>query len=295
MTTVGVLGTGTMGGAMSRAIARSGVTLLLYNRTFERAAALASELSARPCRTAAEVAAEADVLISMVSDDRATDELYRGADGILAGLRRGAIAVSTSTILPETVRGLEPAVRERGAGLLDAPVSGSTSLAEAGKLTVMAGGTAADLERARPVLETIAARVFHVGRLGAGAAMKLAVNTIIFGLNEALAEGLVLAERAGIEPAVAYEVFAVSAAGAPYVGYKRAAFLEPASTPPAFSIALAEKDLRLILTEADRVGLDLPQTRQNLEALRAAEASRGGEADFSAVAVHLRGEGGPMP
>ena len=129
----------------------------------------------------------------------------------------------------------------------------------------MAGGDAVDLERARPVLDRLAKRVFHMGELGSGAAMKLAVNTLIYGLNGAIAEGLVLAERNGIDRALAYDVLAASAAGAPFVAYKRAAFVDPDRTPVAFSLGLAEKDLRLIGELADASGTSMPQAEINLQ------------------------------
>ncbi len=155
----------------------------------------------------------------------------------------------------------------------------------------MVGGETADLDRARPVFEVLAKHVVHVGGLGAGAAMKLAVNTVIFGLNGAVAEGLVLAERSGIERSLAYEVIAASAVGAPFVAYKRDAFVEPDTTPVAFSLRLAEKDLHLIASQAGATGLALPQAATNLELIRAAEGSVGADADFSTVASHLREEG----
>ena len=117
--------------------------------------------------------------------------------------------------------------------------------------------------------------------------MKLAVNTVIFGLNEALAEGLVLAEAAGIDRAAAYDVLAASAVAAPYVGYKRAAFLEPEATPVAFALDLAAKDLRLIGELADVVGLTLPQATTNLAVIESTAADRGGDRDFSTVAGYL--------
>ena len=171
-----------------------------------------------------------------------------------------------STVPPSVSRALEARVRATGAGLLDAPVSGSVALAESGQLTIMAGGDEADLERARPVLDALAKRVFHLGPLGSGAVMKLAVNNIIFGLNQVLAESLVLAERAGVERATAYEVFASSAIAAPFVLYKRAAFVEPETTPPAFALELAAKDLGLILELGAQVGAALPQAALNLAA-----------------------------
>src|SRR3990172_7595295 len=182
----------------------------------------------------------------------------------------------------------EAAARAAGAGILDAPVSGSVALAEAGRLTIMVGGETDDVERARPVLEALATSIFHMGPLGSGAAMKLAVNTVIFGLNEALAEGLALAQAAGIGRVAAYDVLTASAAGAPYVGYKRAAFLEPETTPVAFSLALAAKDLRLIADLARQVALSMPGTETALEVIEAAIRSLGSDRDFSAVASHLR-------
>jgi 3-hydroxyisobutyrate dehydrogenase-like beta-hydroxyacid dehydrogenase len=149
------------------------------------------------------------------------------------------------------------------------------------------GGEAADLDRARPVLSAFGSTIFHLGPLGTGAAMKLAVNTVIFGLNEALAEGLVLAEAAGIDREAAYDVLAVSAVGAPYVAYKRAAFLEPEATPVAFALDLAAKDLRLIEELATTVGLDMPQAEANLAVIEAAIAAGDGDQDFASVAGYL--------
>ncbi len=293
MTRVAVLGTGHMGSAMSRALARGGFDLLLYNRTPERARGLAAELGARVAESAAEAVGSADVAISMVADEAAVEALYRGAGGVIEGLRAGSIVADMSTVPPTVVRGLAADVEATGASILDAPVSGSVALAESGGLTIMVGGDEAALDRARPVFDALAKQVFHVGPLGSGAAMKLAVNTLIFGLNGALSEGLVLAERSGIGRELAYEVLAASAAGAPFVGYKRAAFLDPDGTAPAFTVGLAEKDLRLITALADELRVPVPQARINLEVLRSAARGGRGESDFSAVAVHLR-EGGPV-
>jgi 3-hydroxyisobutyrate dehydrogenase/2-hydroxy-3-oxopropionate reductase len=288
MTTVALVGTGRMGSAMARALARAGRPLVLHNRTPDRAEALAAELGARVVSTPAEAASLADVVLTMVADDAAVVAVFRGGDGLLAGARPGSVLVDLSTVTPDTIRGFEPDARAAGVGLLDAPVSGSVATAESGQLTLMVGGTADDLERARPALEPLAKAIVHVGPLGSGAAMKLAVNTVIFGLNEALAEGLVLAEAAGIDRSLAYGVIAESAVGAPYVGYKRAAFVEPDATPVAFALDLAEKDLRLISTLAGSLGVPTPQAKTNLDVVRAAAARLGGGADFSAVASHLR-------
>jgi 3-hydroxyisobutyrate dehydrogenase-like beta-hydroxyacid dehydrogenase len=277
-----------MGAAMARALRRAGHDVILWNRTANPAAALAAEIGATAGARPRDVAAASDICVSMLADGPAVDSVYGGPDGLLAGIRRGAVLVDTSTVPPATIRAHEAAARASGGGILDAPVSGSVGLAESGKLTLMVGGEAADLERARPVLDALAATIFHVGPLGSGAAMKLAVNTVIFGLNEALAEGLVLAEAAGIDRALAYDVITASAAGAPYVGYKRTAFLDPAATPVAFALELAAKDLGLIADLATAVDVRLPQAGIDLEVVRAAATALGGDRDFSTVADHLR-------
>ena len=289
MTRVAVLGIGQMGSSMSRALARAGFDLVLYNRTPDRAAALAAELGARTEDTAAAAVGAVDVAITTVADAAAVEALFRGPGGALEGIRAGSVIADMSTVPPGVVQGLAADVRAAGGAILDAPVSGSVSLAESGQLTIMVGGESADLERAQPVLDALAKKVFHLGPLGSGAAMKLAVNTLIFGLNQALAEGFVIAERAGIDRALAYDVLAASAAGAPYVGYKRAAFLEPETTPPVFTIDLAEKDLGLITGFADELGVPVPQARTNLDVVRAAAGDGRGDEDFSSVAAHLRG------
>ena len=199
MTTVAVVGTGRMGGSMARAIAAAGHPLIVQNRTRDRAEALAAELGARVAGSPAEAASLADVTITMLSDDAAVEAAFTGTGGLVEGARAGTVLVDSSTVRPDTIRSLEGAVRATGAGLLDAPVSGSVGLAASGQLTLMVGGDAADLERARPALEPLAKAIFHLGPLGSGAAMKLAVNTVIFGLNGAVAEALVLAESAGVD------------------------------------------------------------------------------------------------
>lgn len=288
MATVGIVGAGRMGSAIARAVHHAGHDLVIWNRTRDAADRLAEELSGRAVERPAEVAAVADTTISMLADEPAVDAVYGGDDGLIAGARPGAVLVDSSTVPPAVLRRHESAIRQRGAGVLDAPVSGSVALAESGTLTLMVGGEAADLARARPVLDAYGATIFHLGPLGSGAAMKLAVNTVIFGLNEALAEGLVLAERAGIPREKAYDVLEASAIAAPYVRYKRAAFLDPDGTPVAFAAGLAAKDLRLIAELADAVDLPLPQSTTNLAVIDAVIAAGDGGRDFSTVAGHLR-------
>ena len=285
---VAVVGCGRMGSAMARAIARGGADLVLHNRTPDAAQALAQEIGARVAGSPAEAAAGADVVITMLADGDAVRAIWDGPTGLVAGAHDGGVLVDMSTVPPDTIARFEPAVRGRGSGIMDAPVSGSTVLAEAGQLTIMAGGRADDLERARPALDLVSRGITHVGPLGSGAALKLAVNALIFAINNSVSEALVLAEQAGLDRAVAYDVFASSAAGSPFVGYKRDAFVDPEGTPVAFSFDLAEKDLRLIVELADRLGVPIPQSRVNQQIIDEASARLGGDRDASAVAVHLR-------
>ena len=288
MTTVAMVGTGRMGSGMAHALAAAGHRVVLQNRTRDRAEALAAEIDATVVATPAEAAATADVTITMLADDDAVAAVYTGRDGLVEGARAGTVLVDSSTVRPDTIRAVEAPVRARGAGLLDAPVSGSTAFARTGSLTLMVGGEASDLERARPVLDALAKTIHHVGPLGSGAAMKLAINTVIYGLNGALSEGLVLAEAAGIDRALAYDVIASGAPGAPYLGYKRAAFLDPGGTPVAFALELAEKDLRLITELAAALGVEVPQAAANLELIRQASTEGRATQDFSTVAEELR-------
>jgi 3-hydroxyisobutyrate dehydrogenase/2-hydroxy-3-oxopropionate reductase len=204
------------------------------------------------------------------------------------GFHDGQVVLEMSTIAPETVRSIEPVVRERGASLLDAPVSGRVPVVERGELLIMVGGDGEALERARPVLEALSSKILHVGELGAGATVKLAVNALVHGLAVALSESLVLAERAGVERSAAYEVFASGAAGAPFVLYKRPAFERPEETPVAFSLDLVAKDLDLILALAQRVGAPMPQAASNREEIGAALAAGMTGNDMSALAEYLR-------
>jgi 3-hydroxyisobutyrate dehydrogenase-like beta-hydroxyacid dehydrogenase len=277
-----------MGTAMTGRLRSGGADVIVYNRTRERAEKAAFQTGADVADTAREAASSAGTVIVSLADDRAVDEAYTGNEGIIAGLNPGTVVADTSTIDPETARRIAHLVEEAGAGHLDSPVSGSVSVVERGELTIMAGGRGDDLDAARPVLDVLATRIFHMGDHGTGAAMKLAVNAVVGALNLAVAEALVLAEKAGIERSTAYEVFASSVVAAPYVLYKRDAFEQPEETPVAFSLNLVAKDLDLILELARRVGASMEQAAVNREAVRRALAAGFGDADISAIAEYLR-------
>jgi 3-hydroxyisobutyrate dehydrogenase-like beta-hydroxyacid dehydrogenase len=280
-----------MGGAMAGTLHRAGHDLVLWNRDRSKSDRLAAELGCAVTETAAEATAAADVIITSLADDRAMLAVYLGEGGVVAGATPGKLIVDTSTVDPGTVVEVGAAVDATGAGFIDCPVSGSVSTVEAGALTIMAGGDPDLIDRARPVLEALSSRIVATGERGSGAATKLAVNGLVHGLNVALSEALVLAERAGVERSVAYEVFASGAGGAPFVHYKREAYEHPEAATVAFSLDLVAKDLELITGLADRVGAPMDQANTGLDIVRRAIEAGFADRDLSALAVFMRGEG----
>jgi 3-hydroxyisobutyrate dehydrogenase-like beta-hydroxyacid dehydrogenase len=288
---VGFAGLGLMGLPMARNLAGAGLLEGVYNRTQLRAADFAAETGVRACSSPAELAERANVLVTMVADDDASWEVFAGDGGFAETIRPGSVAVQMSTVSLQHVEELAELLGRHGCSLLDVPVSGSVSMAEQATLTLMAGGAEADLAAVEPVLRVLGSSLFHLGPLGAGAVMKLAVNAVVYGLNGAVAEGLVLAERAGIERARAYEVFMASAAAAPFVHYRQAAFERPEEAPVSLRLELAAKDLGLIIDLAAELGQPLPQTELNAEIVAAAVAEGFADSDLALVAEYLRRDG----
>jgi 3-hydroxyisobutyrate dehydrogenase-like beta-hydroxyacid dehydrogenase len=285
---VAFIGLGRMGRPMATNVARAGHPLVLFNRTPATADALAAEIGADVAASPREAAGAAEVVVTMLADADALRESYAGDDGAAAGLREGAIAIDMGTTGPDGVAWLDETVRAAGGSVVDAPVSGSTATATEGTLTIMAGGTDHDVERVRPVLESIGSRVYHLGATGSGAVMKLAVNSVIFAIGQAISESLVLAERAGIDRERAYEIFENSAVAAPMVKYRRDQYLHPESAAVAFAMSLAHKDLMLIHDLAESSGTPMPQADVHLETYRRAIDAGFGDEDMAALARYLR-------
>jgi 3-hydroxyisobutyrate dehydrogenase-like beta-hydroxyacid dehydrogenase len=285
---VAVVGTGRMGTAMVGRLVLAGHQVTVYNRTRTRAEAVAATHGVSVAANPRGAASTADVVVVSLADDAAVRAAYLGSDGLVAGLRAETVVADTSTVDPATIRALAPEVARLGATLVDTPVSGSVSTVESGQLLVMAGGDESALDRARPVLDAFASRVIRLGALGSGATMKLVVNSMVHGLNAALAESLVLAEKAGVERSVAYEVIASSAVAAPFVLYKRAAYEHPDETPVAFALDLVAKDLDLATSLAARVGAEVPQLTTNRAVVQRALDAGLGQADLSALATLFR-------
>src|SRR4029453_1734582 len=158
---------------MARSLARGGADVILWNRTLDRAQALADEIGARIESSAPDAASQAEVALTMLADGPAVEAVWKGSDGLIAGAHPGVVLVDMSTVPPSVILGLAAEARPAGSGTLAAPVSGSVHLAGSGQLTIMAGGEAADLERARPALELLGTPIFHLGELGTRGALKL--------------------------------------------------------------------------------------------------------------------------
>ncbi|HEV7750824.1 MAG TPA: NAD(P)-dependent oxidoreductase [Baekduia sp.] len=285
---VGFIGMGRMGRPMVGHLLDAGFPVTVYNRTVERCAP-AAERGAVVADTPAAVAAAADVTITMIADGAAAEAVYQGDDGVLAGLSAGDLVLEMSTIGPELARHLATSCAERGAELLDSPVSGSIPAARDAQLVAMVGGDAAAFQRARPVLEAMTRAQHHLGASGAGAAMKLSVNALIGVTNLALSEVLVAAERSGIPRDRALDVLADSAIGSPYITYKREAFLDPDSVEVFFTVRLLKKDLGLALELGRSTDVPMLSIAVADEALTLAAASGYGEDDVVRMADVLRG------
>jgi 3-hydroxyisobutyrate dehydrogenase-like beta-hydroxyacid dehydrogenase len=285
---VALLGAGRMGSAMGGRVAAAGHDLVVFNRTRSRAEDLAGQTNAQVADSAREAAEFAEVCLVSLADDPAVTATYLDDNGLIAGLQPRAVVCDASTVAPATVRGLNPLVAQKDAILLDTPVSGSVSTVESGTLTVMVGGDQDGLDRARPVLETFAKSIFYLGDIGAGATMKLVVNSLVHSLNVAVSEALVLAEKAGLDRETAYDIFEAGAAGAPYVKYKREAFLRPGEVPVAFSLDLVAKDQELIHDLAAQLGARMEQGEASRKLVAEAVSAGMAERDISEVAEFLR-------
>ena len=251
---IGFMGLGRMGSLMAANVAKAGFPLSVYNRTPSVAEDFVGAHGGSVAVNPGALAASNDLLISMLADGDALISAYSGPGGVLEGIRPGTVAVDMGTSGPQAVAMVRDRVESAGGNLIDAPVSGSTPAAEAGKLLIMVGGTESDFEKVREVLEAMGSPVL-VGPAGSAATLKLTVNSILYGLNQALAEGIILAESAGVSPESTLDVLARSAAGAPLVSYRKPQYLDPDGSPVTFTLDLARKDIVLALDQARATGV----------------------------------------
>ncbi len=287
MRQVALLGLGVMGAGMARNLLEGRFPLTVWNRTLSKAKAveaLGATLAPSP-RAAAE---GAEVVIAMVGDDAASREVWLGEEGALAGVRKGAILVECSTLSLGWVRELAGHARARGAVLLDAPVTGSKDAAEEGKLGLLVGGDAEALDRVRPVLQAVSAKIIHFGDTGAGAIMKLVNNLMGAVQTVALAEGLALAEKAGLDMAKVVPLIINGGPGSPIVKGKAARMVARDYGDTQFALRWMHKDAGYALRLADEFGVPMPTVAVAREVYRVAKNLGLDEADFSAVVEAIR-------
>lgn len=287
MRQVALLGLGIMGAGMARNLLKAGFPLTVWNRTAAKAKPFeAHGATVAPTPRAAAEAAE--VVIAMVGDDLASREVWTGEQGALAGARPGTILVECSTLSLDWVRELSALARERGALLVDSPVTGSKEAAEAGTLGLLVGGDAAAVERIRPILEAVSAKITHLGPTGSGAAMKLVNNLMSAVQVAALAEGLALAERAGLDMARVVPLIINGGPGSPVVKGKAARMAARDYANTQFALRWMHKDTTYAMRLADEHGVPMPTVAAAREVYRAARNLGFDEADFAAVIEAIR-------
>jgi len=275
---VAFLGLGQMGEPMARRLVGAGHRVTVWNRTRSRAEALASE-GAAVASTPADAARDAEVAITMLANGDAVEEVVFGPDGLADALGAGGTYLEMSTIGPTAVA----SIRERmpdGVGVVDAPVLGSVPQATDGRLRIFVGGTDEQVERVRPVLESMGT-VFHLGGPNAGASMKLVANSTIGAAASALGEALALADALGLRREHVLEILSDSPVGPTATGKRRN--IEAHSYPANFKLSLALKDLRLVHDEAQRRGAELRIAPGALAWFERAAAEGHGDEDYSAV------------
>jgi len=278
---IGVVGLGAMGGRIAGRLLSLGHEVYGTNRTRTRADALIGQ-GMIWCDSARETAASADVVISMVTDGGALDAVTAGPDGILAGLRAGTIYLDMSTVSPQASRELARRVASRGAAMLAAPVSGSLPAVEQGSLAVIAGGDPDAFERVQPILRQLGRTVSFVGDNGHALLLKLAINISLGVQMLAFSEGLLLAERGGVERQVALDVLTSSAIGSPML-HARAPLLLKLPDQAWFDVAQMQKDIRLALDSARDLNLPLPSTAVADQVLSAARTHGYAHRDIAVV------------
>lgn len=286
MAEVALIGVGRMGAAMARKLVEADHRVVLWNRTPEPAEVVAADTAATVARSAVDAVADAEIVISMLSSGAVTESILL-ADDVLAELTPGTLVCDMATSGVATAKTLQAGLAAAGARFIDAPVSGSVASVESNQLLVMASGDPAAVDEAEGILKAFAKRVVYLGPAGNGQSMKLAVNLVVHALNAALSEALTLAVQSGISAEAAYDVFSDSSIAAPFVLYKRAAFLE-AGAPVAMSLGLTSKDLGLITDFAREQGVAAVVADAVRDEVAAACAAGFADDDMAALARFLQ-------
>jgi 3-hydroxyisobutyrate dehydrogenase len=283
---VGFAGLGTMGQAMAANLARAGFPLTVWNRSPGRSGSLV-ELGAREASTPARLAAESDIVVICVRDTPDVEEILFGTDGIAGGPPRDLLVIDCSTISPAASRSFAARLAERGVRFVDAPVSGGSEGAQQGTLSIMVGGDAADVKRARPVLDAMGKTITHMGPVGAGQATKAVNQVILAGTYLGVAEGIVLAIKSGLDPETVVRALSSGAAQS-WVLANRSERMIRNEYPIGFKLALHRKDLGIALGMAEETGAALPVAGLAAQIENGLIAAGHGDDDNSALARAIR-------
>jgi 3-hydroxyisobutyrate dehydrogenase len=285
---IGFLGTGRMGAAIAERLLDSGHSLCVWNRSRDKTTAL-TQRGARLAASPAEVVAHSDIILSVLTDAKAIDSAYSGPQGALTGPVKGKLFIEMSTVRPATQIALSAKIRAQHGALLECPVGGTVGPARTGKLFGFVGGLPDDVERARPLLEQMCRRFEHVGDIGAGASMKLAINLPLLVYWQALGEALALAKPAGLSPERMLDILS-DTSGAPAILKVRTpaivSALSGASLGPAqFNLDSIRKDLRTMIEEGQALGYALPAASAALSSFDAGAADGMGDKDGTEFAA----------
>lgn len=267
---IGFIGLGIMGRGMARNLLKAGFSLRVWNRTASRMQPLVDE-GAEAGESPADVARHSELIITCVSDTPDVEKVILGEDGVIHGAKAGALVVDCSTISPQVTKEIAAKLHEKGIYMLDAPVSGGSEGAAKGTLSIMVGGDAAQFERAMPVLQAMGKTITHIGAAGAGQTVKLVNQVLVVGNCLAMCEALLLAQAGEVDLQKTFDAISQGAAGS-WMFTNRAPQIIRRDWRPGFTVALQQKDLRLVLDAADELGVPLPGTALIFQLYRTLEA-----------------------
>jgi 3-hydroxyisobutyrate dehydrogenase len=287
---VAFIGLGTMGGPMASNIMKAGHDLVIQNRTGLKEELLAAQ-GARRAASPQEAVQEAEVIVTCLSDTPDVEEVVLGDNGIIHGAKPGTILVDMSTISPEATRRIAQVLGAKGIKMIDAPVSGGSEGAERGTLAIMVGGDPEDVERVLPVLKCMGTTITHVGAIGAGQLTKAINQVIIAGVYFSVAEGMVLGLKAGLDMEKVVQAISGGAAASWVLTYRSKNMIDN-TYPLGFRVKLHQKDLRIALETARKLGVTLPVAALVDQTENGVIAKGYGDEDISAVARSLRTQSG---
>ena len=284
---LGMAGLGRMGVPMAKNLINAGFDIQVWNRNSKRSVSFATEMHCEIARTPEALASACDIVITMLADDAASQEVYLGRSGLLEG-KKATVFIEMSTVSPDWINRL---LRQSSrAAIIDAPVSGATQAAQEGKLMIMVGGSKEIAQPLLPIFDALGEKTIILGKQSAGATMKLAINSVIHSLNQAAAESLNLAQAAGIDLSLAYEALESSAACAPMLRYRKPLYLDEQAHQIMFTVGLAAKDVDLAARLAKTLNVQMPQAELNLGILNQAKQNGYAQRDMASVISYLKKE-----